>query len=160
MPVTLFDDVWRFRTDEGWERLSVSGSHPSARSYHAAAAILRESAGMIMFGGANCTGACICYHDLWVFDLEKHHWRLVNTMGDIDSRYHHTLTVHDGIAYTFGGESYSPRYMYHNSVSSIDVNSDGTMIVVYALVMIGAVCLLAYAWQSRRRRKSNDHHIQ
>ena len=74
---------------------------------------------MVVFGGANCTGSCVCLADVWVLDLARAAWHQVATGADVDPRYHHTLVAAGARVATFGGESYQPRYMYHNSVAAI-----------------------------------------
>jgi hypothetical protein len=160
-PVILYGDLWRFRRADGWVRLETGPIQPIARSYHAGALLVKESgAFMVMFGGANCTGSCLCRNDLWMLDLHTHEWQAVQTISDIDTRYHHSLVVHGDAAYTFGGESYVPRYMYHNSVVSVRLFDDRPMIV-FLLVCISAI--LSIIWilcRPAQKVKAYRDHIQ
>eukprot|EP00047_Mylnosiga_fluctuans_P015252 m.44695 g.44695 ORF g.44695 m.44695 type:complete len:393 (-) comp5838_c0_seq2:1413-2591(-) len=162
-PVVLFDDLWRFRVGSGWAKMRASPVQPSGRNYHAASLLVRDTPMMVMFGGANCTGACICFNDLWTLNLVTMQWTQVHTLSDIPTRYHHSLVVHHEDAYTFGGESYTPRYMYHNSVTSITVANQSHWIAFFVLFVATMILasMLWCAWTSRRgRRKTYEDHIQ
>ncbi len=146
MPVVLHDDLWRF--DGSWTRIDTPLPRPSARSYHAAA---RLAGGLIVvFGGANCTGSCVCHADAWLLDTAAGAagaWTEVAIVGGVDPRYHHSLVARRGRAVTFGGESYKPRYMYHNSVASLVVGTPGTgwwgiALAGLAVAMLGWVVTL------------------
>ncbi len=149
-PLHLYDDVWRFDLQSGWQHIPML-SGPTARYYHGLAIVdspPHSSPTMVLFGGANCSGACVCHGDTWTLDLaavekavadagEKHvlnkrkkahhpvhiaelpsfQWTRIST--ELSTRYHHTLVAYGNTVYTFGGESYSPLYMYHNSVTAL-----------------------------------------
>ena len=149
---------------------------PSARHYHAATRvdILDGGAGagagggggggggsqgqpksrFVMFSGANCTGRCLCHNDTWVFDPEERTWTEVATTNTPSTRYHATMVALDGVLYVFGGESYNPIYMYHNSVLRLDIQSispdyQSWAGVVLLLALLSTIALLTCIIRSR-----------
>eukprot|EP00048_Salpingoeca_helianthica_P020672 m.7868 g.7868 ORF g.7868 m.7868 type:complete len:394 (+) comp5113_c0_seq1:52-1233(+) len=144
-PVVLFDEVWRFTELEGWSLLEVApGPRPLARYYHSSA-LLFDPTRLVLMGGANCTGSCKCHGDTWVLNLLTLQWTQQSAI--IATRYHHTIVALQDTIYTFGGESYSPTYMYHNSVSSLLItNSLPIPPLFFALSAIAVLlfCFLLY----------------
>ena len=179
-PVNLFDDLWRFIPAEGWtllhpgsrligaqgigglgqELLGIRremGQWPRARSYHASALLPGTVPRMILFGGANCTGSCICFNDVWAWTLENaaesEGWEQLQPALDLDTRYHHSLVAHEGSVYTFGGESYVPHYMYHNSVAALQLEHNRSLVLwLVGLVGAGVAFAIVGQWWSKSGR--------
>lgn len=157
-PVHIFDDLWVFQRATGWTQLFPATPHPRGRSYHAAALLTGPRPAMVVFGGANCTGSCQCFNDMWLLELQPTPaWQRVSITTDIDTRYHHSLTISKGVARTFGGESYVPRYMYHNSVAAIALEPSGLGLgAVLGLVGLSLAALLALARFIRPGKKHSQ----
>jgi hypothetical protein len=72
----------------------------------------------------------------------------------ISTRYHHSLVALDQKVLTFGGESYNPVYMYHNSVSSLAIDATSTPSRwrwVLLVAAIWAVYAIMRIWPRRRQ---------
>lgn len=152
--VVLKNDVWQFELGRGWKQLAAfkgatqPGPHaqPNARSYHAAAWLGMPGQDILLFAGANCTGRCDLFSDTWVFSVHTQKWAKVPCTGEPSTRYHHTL-VQDPATMamlSFGGESYRPRYMYHNAVIQLEVGG-AAQAPAEPSTLLRAVLLLALA---------------
>eukprot|EP00042_Codosiga_hollandica_P032346 m.205897 g.205897 ORF g.205897 m.205897 type:complete len:454 (+) comp53880_c0_seq8:47-1408(+) len=128
----LHNEMFTFTYQNGWSKVEYNqdpATVPTPRNYHSTALFVDESkstkelgaTGIVLFAGANCTGSCICKNDVWMFDLSSEIWYPIAMYDDLSTRYHQTLVHYHGKFYTFGGESYSPTYMYHNSVTALKI---------------------------------------
>ena len=118
----LWSDIMR-----PWPRGRSYASATALRPPTSAAAAESGDGGgplLLLFAGANCTGSCTLYSDTWVYNVQDAAWTEVipALTGSMPStRYRGTLTAipNTDYAVAFGGESYRPRYMYHNGVDRI-----------------------------------------
>lgn len=134
-PMNLFNDLWMFSASRlQWEQLVPSRlvlestplgrqPQPMARNY-LSGAYLNDFPGLgallLIHGGANCTGRCRCMQDTWVYSFRDGDWMYVPSFNEPDTRYHQSMALmSDNSLYMFGGESYQPVYMYHNSVERL-----------------------------------------
>jgi hypothetical protein len=172
--MTLLNELWRYDADEGWTQVSYSqptATLPLARNYHSMVAYTNPSAkggvganALYLFAGANCTGTCACKNDMWLFDLDSHVWYPIHVPDEPATRYHQTLVPHKDTFYAFGGESYKPVYMYHNSVIAFKITSTQTqgrasltnsasVWIFSAFLLVG---LAAFGVYRHRRNKRQD----
>ena len=145
---------------------------PAVRNYHSALlftadglpAHLRTYApvqrALVVFAGAECKGNCLLKDDTWLYDLDQHTWRQVVTSKAPGTRFHQSLVLFEGLMYTFGGESFVPKYMYHNSVQALSIvegaYAGGPPIPTFVVIAVCAGILAALGYLkvlnlSRRR---------
>eukprot|EP00056_Hartaetosiga_gracilis_P012313 m.195892 g.195892 ORF g.195892 m.195892 type:complete len:440 (-) comp13671_c2_seq21:10-1329(-) len=135
----IFNDTWQFTVRDGWS-LKHSGkpqkdqsnrnthhrSSPLGRNYLTIVAVANKKRfgdDIVVFGGSNCTGSCYLFNDLWVLDTNTNKWTEYKFTNDVYPRYHHSVVVDQEtrLLYSFGGETYKPTYMYHNSVMCLEL---------------------------------------
>eukprot|EP00123_Amoebidium_parasiticum_P021330 comp6554_c0_seq1/m.2325 comp6554_c0_seq1/g.2325 ORF comp6554_c0_seq1/g.2325 comp6554_c0_seq1/m.2325 type:complete len:456 (-) comp6554_c0_seq1:204-1571(-) len=99
-----FNDLYRLHlATQAWEKLNCTGRTPSNRVSHSA---LIVGGLLYVFGGSDVPFGQANNNELFVCDLARLHWSLVNTTGDCPTpRYGHTLVYHKQHLYLFGGTS-------------------------------------------------------
>ena len=157
----IHNSVWELRVlhdsrvkwTEMFPSTEKEGIAPAARNYYGADLYVDESLGplIILFGGANCKGSCICYGDTWGYHLERHEWFRVQA-PELATRFHQTLVRLGSHLYTFGGESFNPRYMYHNAVEELSLQGDSSIVTIYGGLFFALACLCVMGWLWYRRR--------
>ena len=124
-PGQCFNDMYWFDTDSmDWSRQwlhneeSIDSVRPRERCGHCACAV--GDSHMYVFGG-NTT--CDSFNDLWLFDIRKAEWSLLETHGSVPSgRVGHTLTSLGSRLLLLGGREYSSN-KYDNEIRCLDVHT-------------------------------------
>lgn len=135
----------------------------SLRSYHSVAWYGNGGDNIVLFGGANCTGRCHLYADTWIFNVVTATWTEVACQNVPATRYHQTLIRNPTTQQllTFGGESYQPRYMYHNAVEQLQLSSgpglpskgtEGGSISAFLLATTGLLVVGLFAFRGALTR--------
>ena len=172
-PNHVVNELWVFTLEHGWQLVvpnQPSFTLPIARNYHSAALFVRDKLnpafsalpfkrGVVMFAGADCSGSCVCRDDTWVYDLDANTWLPVDVPTLPATRYHQTLVGFEGVFYAFGGESFKPKYMYHNSVLALQLialSSSSYWLYAGIAATALAVILLSAAIARKLRRPTRD----
>mmetsp|Transcript_1119 Transcript_1119/g.2384 ORF Transcript_1119/g.2384 Transcript_1119/m.2384 type:complete len:379 (-) Transcript_1119:1986-3122(-) len=120
-----FNDLHRFSLDSNtWSRIKpVDDAIPPPRTHYSLVALSTRT--LLLYGGARCTPGCTCYGDVWIFDVGRSKWSVINATSPPIHRYRQNLVYNeqDRALYLFGGESYQP-YMYHNAVDKLTLSGD------------------------------------
>ena len=177
-PNHVVNELWAFTLEHGWQLVvpnQPTFTLPSARNYHSAALFVRDKLnpafaslpfkkGVVIFAGADCSGSCVCRDDTWIYDIDANKWLPVEVAALPATRYHQTLVNHEGVFYTFGGESFKPKYMYHNSVLAMYLTAEHTYaswatagVVSSAALALALIALVVFKMTRRRPLKRMDN---
>lgn len=117
------EDLWFFSFESNTWTL-IQETHPAGPRTYGSAEFINSPLGnahqladpaMLVFGGANCQGSCICHGDTWMFSYHSREWSKFDVGEEPITRYKQATVVYNNGLYSYGGESYKP-YMYHNSM--------------------------------------------
>lgn len=82
---------------------------------------------LILFGGEYYNNTItICYNDLYVYNIAKQQWKLIQSSNSPTPRSSHTSTLVNDLLYVFGGEftSRSGEQFYHfNDLYALNINT-------------------------------------
>lgn len=123
--ITEVGDVWEFNlAARQWSRLSAIGDHPSPRQF-AAAVLLPQSDGFLLFGGLANEGAGQAYqNDLYFYSFRDDRWQAIDTAGPRPpARFRHTLVLDasSGSVYLAFGQGAQGNHF--NDLWRLDLNA-------------------------------------
>jgi hypothetical protein len=128
-PYTLFNEVWALDLPTlAWQKVTTSGTPPSARS-SAAAAYAPATKELVLFGGNQSTNGAQFQPlaDVWALNLATGAWRAIAGTGKTPAaRMFHAVTIDPGAnrLYAFGGgDANAFTGPFLGDLSSIDLAS-------------------------------------